>query len=248
MQKELVIENLHVNINEIEILRGVDLRIPAGEIHALMGQNGSGKSTLANTLMGHPNYTVRKGGVWYGGKDLLEMSVDERAREGLFLAFQYPMEIPGVSLIQFLRQSSLAIRPDMPSLAEFNIMVDEAMDLLNMDRNYLRRSVNEGFSGGEKKKAEILQLMVLAPGFALLDETDSGLDIDALKIVAEGVNSMRGDSFSGLVITHYQRILDYLEPDMIHIMQHGQIALSGGKEIVKELEESGYAFVSGAAG
>lgn len=238
--KSLIIEDLHASINGLPILKGVNLIVPSGEVHALMGPNGSGKSTLANVLMGHPNYEVTKGEVHYNGENVLEMDPDERARNGVFLAFQYPQEIPGVRVVDFLRTAGMAVRPDGFSLSEFMDKLDDAMEMLQMDKSYLRRSLNEGFSGGEKKRAEILQLLMLNPSLAILDETDSGLDIDALRIVANGVSKMRSKSFSALVITHYQRILNYLEPDKVHVMHEGKVALSGGRDLALELEARGY--------
>lgn len=240
MSKTLIIENLHASVGDVEILKGVDLEIPPGEVHALMGPNGSGKSTLANILMGHPNYTVTGGSVRYGELNLLELSPDARAQAGVFLAFQYPYEIPGVQVMDFLRTAAAAVKGQVVSLAEFEKRVNAALDLLKMDRMYLYRSLNAGFSGGEKKRAEILQLLMLEPSLAILDETDSGLDIDALRIVATGVNRMRSPDFSALVITHYQRILNYLTPDRVHVMHRGRIVRSGGAELAKELETRGY--------
>lgn len=240
MNKTLEIRDLHVEVAGIEILRGVNLVIPPGEIHAMMGPNGSGKSTLANTLMGHPNYQVTSGQVIYGGEDLLSLSTDQRAKEGLFLAFQYPHEIAGVRLQDFLRTASMAVHPQRSSLADFSDAVDGALGLLDMNRSYLNRSINEGFSGGEKKRAEILQMIISDPTLAILDETDSGLDVDALKLVSEGVNSLRSSHFSALVITHYQRILNYLKPDFVHVMHHGRIVRSGDCQLAKEIETHGY--------
>ncbi len=233
MTKTLQIKDLHASIGEVKILNGIDLALPAGEVHAIMGPNGSGKSTLANVLMGRPDYTVTKGEVYYGEDNLLELDPDERARQGVFLAFQYPYEIPGVRVQDFLRTSMLAVHPDRTSLADFADLLDDTLELLKMDRSYLTRSLNEGFSGGEKKRAEILQMIILDPTLAILDETDSGLDVDALKIVAEVVNSLRREDFSALVITHYQRILNYLIPDKVHILHKGRIVKTGGEMIRK---------------
>jgi len=240
MNRTLHIEDLHASVAGRDILNGVNLTLPPGEIHALMGPNGSGKSTLANVLMGHPNYQPTSGEVRYGDLNILGLSPDERARAGIFLAFQYPYEIPGVQMMDFLRTAGMVVHPERTSLSEFEDRVNSALDVLKMDRNYLYRHLNEGFSGGEKKRAEILQMTMLQPTLAILDETDSGLDIDALKIVAEGVNRMRGPDFSALVITHYQRILNYLEPDRIHVMHRGRIVMTGGKELAAELESRGY--------
>jgi len=240
LKDKLVINNLHVRVGDVDILHGVDLEIPSGEVHAMMGPNGSGKSTLANALMGHPNYHVTKGEVFLGDVDILALSPNERARQGMFLAFQYPLEIPGVRVQDFLRTSTMAVDPKGRSLAEFMDDVESSMETLKMDRSYLTRYLNDGFSGGEKKRAEVLQMMMLKPRIAILDETDSGLDIDALKIVSEGVNSLRGENFSALIITHYQRILEYILPDKVHIFHKGKIALSGGSELARELEAQGY--------
>jgi Fe-S cluster assembly ATP-binding protein len=206
----------------------------------MMGPNGSGKSTLANALMGHPNYQVTKGEVYFGDVDMLALKPNERARQGMFLAFQYPLEIPGVRLQDFLRTSTMAVDPHDRSLAEFMDDVESSMETLKMDRAYLTRYLNDGFSGGEKKRAEILQMMMLKPKIGILDETDSGLDIDALKVVADGVNFMRGEKFSALIITHYQRILNYIIPDKVHIFDKGKIVLTGGMELARELEAHGY--------
>ncbi|MFC2150245.1 Fe-S cluster assembly ATPase SufC [Calditrichota bacterium] len=236
----LKIENLHVSIQGTPILKDFNLEIPDGEVHALMGPNGSGKSTLASTLMGHPAYEVIKGSANFNGVELLELDPDERARLGIFLAFQYPHEVPGVGMKDFLRTASLAVNKDDFSLAGFMDKLDEAVETLQMDKSYLTRALNEGFSGGEKKRAEILQMLMLKPKLAILDETDSGLDIDALRIVAGGVKTLRSESFSALVITHYQRILNYLEPDVVHIMHQGKIIETGGKDLAKQLEQTGY--------
>jgi Fe-S cluster assembly ATP-binding protein len=246
---ELVIENLHVNIEDKEILKGLDLNVKQGEIHAIMGPNGTGKSTLAYTLMGHPSYQVTDGDVWFKGKNILELSPDERARLGLFLAFQYPVAIPGVTVANFLRTALNARRraanPEdkgMP-IPEFRKMLKEQMSLLKMDHNVAGRYLNDGFSGGEKKRAEILQMAALRPEIAILDETDSGLDIDALRIVADGVNALMGSDLGVLVITHYQRLLNYIKPDFVHIMLDGKIVESGGPDLALHLEEQGYDWV-----
>jgi Fe-S cluster assembly ATP-binding protein len=243
--KELTIENLHASVAGQEIIRGLSLTVPRGEIHAIMGPNGSGKSTLAKVLAGHPDYTVTAGEVLMDGENIFELEADERARRGLFMAFQYPSEIPGVSIANFLRAAVQARLPEGEELeaTDYYAKLYEKMDLLEMDRSFTSRSVNEGFSGGEKKRNEILQLAMLAPKYAVLDETDSGLDIDALKIVANGVNSLRGPELGVLLITHYQRLLDYIIPDHVHVMVQGRIALSGGKELALELEEKGYDWV-----
>jgi len=239
----LEIQNLHVRIGEREILRGVDLKVERGQTHALMGPNGSGKSTLANTLMGNPNYEVTEGKILLDGEDLTEAAPDERARAGLFLAFQYPATIPGVSVANFLRMAVNARREENIKVKEFGQILGKHMELLKIERAFTSRYLNEGFSGGEKKRAEILQLAMLAPDFAVLDETDSGLDIDALRIVSDGVNAMRGDERGFLIITHYTRILGYVKPEFVHIMLDGRIVRQGGSELADELEEKGYEFV-----
>jgi Fe-S cluster assembly ATP-binding protein len=239
---QLSIRNLHVSIGEQEIIRGLTLSVPKGEVHAIMGPNGSGKSTLAKVLAGHPDYKVSSGEIEMDGQNILELEPDERSRQGLFLAFQYPSEIPGVSIANFLRAAVQARLPEGEELeaTEYYAKLYEKMDLLEMDRSFTSRSVNEGFSGGEKKRNEILQLAMLQPKYAVLDETDSGLDIDALKVVSNGVNAMRGPNIGVLVITHYQRLLDYIVPDHVHVMVQGRIVRSGGKELALELEEKGY--------
>lgn len=243
---DLTIKNLHANVEGKEILKGVDLVIKQGEVHALMGPNGTGKSTLAYALMGHPNYEVTEGEVWFKGQNILELEPDERSRLGIFLAFQYPVAIPGVSVANFLRSAINARRKaDKPEdkgipIPEFRKLLRERMDLLRMDHSFAGRYLNEGFSGGEKKRAEILQMATLRPEIAILDETDSGLDIDALRIVSEGVNALRGPELGALVITHYQRILNYIKPDVVHIMLGGRIVETGGADLALHLEEHGY--------
>jgi Fe-S cluster assembly ATP-binding protein len=239
----LEIQNLHVRTEGREILHGVDLTVKKGETHALMGPNGSGKSTLANTLMGNPVYEVTEGRVLLNGEDLTEADPDERAKAGLFMAFQYPATIPGVSVANFLRMAVNAKREEPIKVKEFGAMLGENMELLRISRDFTSRYLNEGFSGGEKKRAEILQLAMLQPEFAVLDETDSGLDIDALRIVADGVNAMRGEDRGFLIITHYTRVLNYVTPDFVHIMLDGRIAREGGSELADELEEKGYEWV-----
>lgn len=243
---ELEIRNLHAGIEGKEILNGVNLTVRQGEVHALMGPNGTGKSTLAYVLMGHPNYEVSEGEVIFGGQNILELDPDERSRMGLFLAFQYPVAIPGVSVANFLRTAVNSRRKaENPEdkgipIPEFRDMLKEKMDMLKMDHAFAGRYLNEGFSGGEKKRAEILQMAALQPEIAILDETDSGLDIDALRIVSDGVNALRGADLGVLVITHYQRILNYIKPDNVHIMLGGKIVESGGPELALTLEEQGY--------
>ena len=239
----LEIQNLHVRTEEREILHGVDLRVGKGETHALMGPNGSGKSTLANTIMGNPSYEVTEGKILFNGEDMTEADPDQRARAGLFLAFQYPATIPGVSVANFLRMAVNAKRDEPIKVKEFGALLKEKMELLRIDRAFTSRYLNEGFSGGEKKRAEILQLAVLAPEIAVLDETDSGLDIDALRIVSEGVNAMRQADRGFLIITHYTRILEYVRPDFVHIMLDGRVVREGGSELADELEDKGYEWV-----
>ena len=242
----LEIKNLHAQVedNGLQILKGVDLTLNPGEVHAIMGPNGSGKSTLASVLAGREDYEVTEGSVHYDGEDLLEMEPDERAREGVFLAFQYPVALPGVSMANFLKEAVNAQREhrgeDDLGAADFMKLMREKAELVNLDPSFLRRAVNEGFSGGEKKRNEIFQLALLEPRLAILDETDSGLDIDALRIVADGVNKLRSEDRSFLVITHYQRLLDYIVPDVVHVMVGGRIVRSGTKELALELEEKGY--------
>jgi Fe-S cluster assembly ATP-binding protein len=243
----LIIRNLHAGVDGNEILRGIDLTVNAGEVHALMGPNGSGKSTLAGVLAGRDAYEVTQGEVLYEGKDLLDMEPEERARAGLFLAFQYPVEIPGVSNTYFLKAALNAIRKerglDELDAMDFLALVKEKMRVLHIDEDLLKRPVNEGFSGGEKKRNEIFQMAVLDPKLAILDETDSGLDIDALRIVADGVNALRNEKRAMLVITHYQRLLNYIVPDRVHVLFEGRIVKSGGKELALELEEKGYGWL-----
>ena len=241
----LEIKNLHVAIGEKEIVKGVTLTIRSGEILALMGPNGSGKSTLSKAIAGHPDYKITRGELRLGGVSLLEQEADERARAGLFLAFQYPSEIPGVSIANFLRaaqQARLAEGEELDAAAFYKRLYAK-MDLLKIDRKFTSRAVNDGFSGGEKKRCEILQMAMLEPKFALMDETDSGLDIDALRVVADGVNSMRGPNLGVLLITHYQRLLDYIIPDQVHVMWDGRIVKSGDKSLALELEAKGYDWV-----
>ncbi len=243
----LDITNLHVSIEDTEILKGIDLTVNAGEVHAIMGPNGSGKSTLANVLAGRDEYEITAGSVTYDGQDLLEMDPEERARDGVFLAFQYPVELPGVSTMQFLRTAVGAMREhrgqEALNVAAFMKLMREKADFVNLDHRLMQRSVNEGFSGGEKKRAEIFQMAMLDPKLAILDETDSGLDIDALKIVSEGVNKLRGPERAFVLITHYQRLLGFIVPDVVHILMDGRIVKSGGKELALELEEKGYDWI-----
>jgi len=247
----LDIKNLHASIGDKEILRGIDLTVNAGEVHAVMGPNGSGKSTLAQVLAGHPGYEVTEGEVLYDGRNLLEMDPEVRAQEGIFLAFQYPVEIPGVTNAYFLRSAFNEIRKakGMEELdpLEFLDLMEQRTKLVDMDPAMMNRSVNSGFSGGEKKRNEILQMAVLEPRLAILDETDSGLDIDALKVVAHGVNSLRRPDNATIVVTHYQRLLNYIVPDYVHVLANGRIVKSGGKELALELEEKGYDWIPGAA-
>ncbi len=245
----LEIKDLHASIGDKEILKGLTLTIPKGQVHAIMGPNGSGKSTLSKVLAGHEDYTVTSGTVLMDGLDLLAMPIDERSRAGFFLAFQYPMEIPGVSNANFLRAALQARLPKGTPIdaVAFYKQLYAQMDLLRMDRSFTSRSVNEGFSGGEKKRNEILQMAMLQPTYAVLDETDSGLDIDALKIVSDGVNAMRSSLRGILLITHYQRLLDYIKPDVVHVMADGQIIKSGGPDLALELEERGYDWLTKAA-
>ncbi len=238
---DLEIRNLHVRIEERENLKGVDLTVDPGEVHAMMGPNGSGKSTLANTLMGHPAYEVTEGSIVFKGQELIEVEPHERAKAGLFLAFQYPVAIPGVSVANFLRMAINAKREEPINVKEFRGELQHAIELLDVDRSFTSRHLNDGFSGGEKKRAEILQMAMLKPDVAILDETDSGLDIDALRTVAEGVERLHSEQGLGaLIITHYQRILHYIAPQFVHVMLDGRIALEGGVELVERLEREGY--------
>jgi Fe-S cluster assembly ATP-binding protein len=238
------IENLHVSIDDTEILRGINLEIRAGEIHALMGRNGSGKSTLALALMGHPSYEITSGSVQFLGDDLIEMEPWERARAGLFLSFQYPQSVPGLQVGNFLRKTVQAVRgDDAPSARDFRTELNHAMDELDVDKQFLARYVNDGFSGGEKKRFEILQLLLNRPRLAVLDETDSGLDIDALRTVSKGINAMTGDDTGCLIITHYQRILDHVKPTHVHIMIDGRLVMTGGPELAMKVEENGYDWI-----
>jgi Fe-S cluster assembly ATP-binding protein len=239
----LKIENLHVEIDGNGIVKGLDLEVGRGELHAIMGPNGSGKSTFANVLMGHPRYEVTEGSVTFEGEDVLELEPDERAKMGMFLAFQYPSEVPGVSVANFLRTAVNSVREQELSPMEMYKLLQEKMAVMRMDPKFAERYLNEGFSGGEKKRNEILQMLMLEPRLAILDETDSGLDIDALQVVARGVNEMRGPEFSAVLITHYQRILRYIEPDRVHVMLDGRLVTSGGKELAEDLEEKGYDWV-----
>ncbi|MFC4076254.1 Fe-S cluster assembly ATPase SufC [Salinithrix halophila] len=242
---KLTIKDLHVAIEEKEILKGVNLEVKGGEIHAIMGPNGTGKSTLAQALMGHPRYEVTQGDVTLDGEDVLEMEVDERARKGIFLGMQYPSEINGVTNSDFLRSAVNAKRGEGNeiSIMKFIKQLDKKMDQLNMDESFANRYLNEGFSGGEKKRNEILQLMMLEPRIAILDEIDSGLDIDALKVVADGVNNLRNPNTGFLIITHYQRLLNYVKPDFVHVAMQGRIVKSGGPELAERLESEGYDWI-----
>ncbi|ELJ9260657.1 Fe-S cluster assembly ATPase SufC [Staphylococcus pseudintermedius] len=245
MPSTLEIKDLHVSIDDKEILKGVNLTINTGEIHAIMGPNGTGKSTLSSAIMGHPSYEVTQGEVLLDGVNVLELEVDERAKAGLFLAMQYPSEITGVTNADFMRSAINAQRKEGNeiNLMQFIKKLDKQMDFLDMDKDMAQRYLNEGFSGGEKKRNEILQLMMLQPKFAILDEIDSGLDIDALKVVSKGINEMRGEEFGSLIITHYQRLLNYITPDHVHVMYNGIVVKSGGAELAKRLEEEGYEWV-----
>lgn len=245
MSSTLEIKDLHVSIEDKEILKGVNLTINTGEIHAIMGPNGTGKSTLSSAIMGHPSYEVTQGEVLLDGVNILELEVDERAKAGLFLAMQYPSEITGVTNADFMRSAINAKREEGQeiNLMQFIKKLDKEMDFLDIDKDMAQRYLNEGFSGGEKKRNEILQLMMLEPKFAILDEIDSGLDIDALKVVSKGINEMRGEEFGALMITHYQRLLNYITPDKVHVMYGGKVVKSGGPELAKRLEEEGYEWV-----
>lgn len=245
MASTLEIKDLHVSIEDKEILKGVNLTINTDEIHAIMGPNGTGKSTLSSAIMGHPSYEVTKGEVLLDGVNILELEVDERAKAGLFLAMQYPSEITGVTNADFMRSAINAKREEGQeiNLMQFIKKLDKNMDFLGIDKDMAQRYLNEGFSGGEKKRNEILQLMMLEPKFAILDEIDSGLDIDALKVVSKGINQMRGENFGALMITHYQRLLNYITPDKVHVMYAGKVVKSGGPELAQRLEEEGYEWV-----
>ncbi|WP_111640694.1 Fe-S cluster assembly ATPase SufC [Marinimicrobium alkaliphilum] len=245
----LSIKDLHASVEETNILKGLSLEVKPGEVHAIMGPNGSGKSTLGNVLTGREGYSVSQGEVTFNGKDLLDLGIEERAHEGLFLAFQYPVEIPGVSNMEFLKAAVDAKRHHQGlsdlSAVEFMKTARDVIKHVSLDQSFLKRGVNEGFSGGEKKRNEILQMMLLEPSLCILDETDSGLDIDALQVVANGVNAMRNDDRSFIVVTHYQRLLDYIIPDYVHVLSGGRIVKSGGKELAKELEARGYSWLEG---
>jgi Fe-S cluster assembly ATP-binding protein len=247
----LEISNLHAQVEETPILKGLDLKINPGEVHAIMGPNGGGKSTLAKVLAGREDYTVTRGSVAYKGQDLLDMSIEQRACEGVFLAFQYPVEIPGVSNTYFLKAALNAVRKyrgeEELDAMDFLALIRKKLKLLHIDEELLKRPVNEGFSGGEKKRNEIFQMAVLEPSFAVLDETDSGLDIDALQAVASGVNALRNRDRSILLITHYQRLLDYIVPDFVHVLYEGRIVKSGGKDLALELEKKGYGWIEAGA-
>jgi Fe-S cluster assembly ATP-binding protein len=248
MAKQLEIRNLYASIEGGEaILKGVNLVVPKGQVHAIMGPNGAGKSTLGKIIAGDPSYTIEKGEILVDGENILELEPDERARKGLFLAFQYPVEVPGVTNANFLRLALQAKRGEEVSVMEFYGKLQKALEVLEWDESILTRYLNDGFSGGEKKRNEILQLLVLEPTYAILDETDSGLDIDALKIVAKGVNAMRSPNFAALIITHYQRLLNYIIPDVVHVMVDGRIVTSGGPELALKLEAEGYEWVKGLA-
>ena len=243
----LKIENLHAGIDGKEILKGINLQVNAGEVHAIMGPNGSGKSTMSNVLVGHPSYNVTQGKVTFKDKDLLAMSAEERSHQGLFMSFQYPVEIPGVSMTNFMRtainekRKALGQQPLSPT--DFLKLIKEKRDLVKLDSKFMNRSVNEGFSGGEKKRNEIFQMAMLEPSLSILDETDSGLDIDALRIVADGVNRLKSPETAVIVITHYQRLLDYIKPDIVHVLYQGRIIKTAGPELALELEERGYDWV-----
>ena len=242
----LEIKNLHVSVEDKEILKGLNLTLKTGEIAAIMGPNGTGKSTLSAAIMGNPNYEITEGDILFDGESILDLEVDERARLGLFLAMQYPAEIPGITNAEFIRAAMNAGKEDDEkiSVLDFITKLDEKMELLGMREEMAERYLNEGFSGGEKKRNEILQLLMLEPKFALLDEIDSGLDIDALKVVSKGVNAMRGEGFGAMIITHYQRLLNYITPDVVHVMMEGKVVLSGGPELAARLEQEGYAKIA----
>lgn len=243
----LEIKNLKVSVEDKEILKGINLEVKAGEVHAIMGPNGSGKSTMANVLAGREDYEVTEGSITYQGKDLVDMAPEDRSREGIFLAFQYPVEIPGISTMNFLKNAVQAHREhkglEPYNASEFLKMIKEKAALVEIDQNLVKRSINEGFSGGEKKRNEVFQMAVLEPTLSILDETDSGLDIDALRIVADGVNKLRGPENATIVVTHYQRLLDYIVPDYVHVLWDGRIVKSGSKELALELEEKGYDWI-----
>jgi Fe-S cluster assembly ATP-binding protein len=242
----LQIEGLKVSVEGKQIVNGLDLTIPAGEVHAIMGPNGSGKSTLANTLMGHPRYEVTSGRILLKGEDITDLPPNERAQRGMFLAMQYPTSIPGVTMVNFLRAAMKSVQGKDVPVREFRERLNEALEVLKMDESFARRYVNEGFSGGEKKRAEVLQMSLLRPVMAVMDETDSGLDIDALRTVADGINTLRGPEMGILLITHYQRILNYVTPDHVHVLYRGRIVRSGGHELAAELEEKGYDWITTA--
>ena len=236
----LEIKDLHVSVEGKEIVKGLNLKLEQGKINALMGPNGSGKSTLANTLMGHPKYEITSGKIYVDGEDITDAEPDERAKKGLFLSFQYPLEVSGITVTNFLMSALENVKGEKPSMVEFKKLLDEKMDLLKVDKKFLTRYLNEGFSGGEKKRSEILQMAVLDPRVAILDETDSGLDIDALKVVSDGVNKFMNEQKSVMLITHYKRILEYINPDKVFIMMDGKIVKEGGKELADNLEAHGY--------
>lgn len=240
----LRIEDLHVSVEGKPILNGLTLQVPLGEVHAIMGPNGSGKSTLANTLMGHPRYEVTGGQIYFKGEEITGLTPDQRAQRGLFLAMQYPTAIPGVTMVNFLRTALKAIRGQDVPIREFRTLLQETMALLKMDEAFARRYVNDGFSGGEKKRAEVLQMGILRPTMAVMDETDSGLDIDALRTVADGINAIKGPEMGVLLITHYQRMLNYITPDYVHVLYKGRIVRSGGSELAAELEAKGYDWIT----
>ncbi|HLN60525.1 MAG TPA: Fe-S cluster assembly ATPase SufC [Symbiobacteriaceae bacterium] len=244
----LIIEDLRVNIGEKEILKGLNLKVNPGEIHAIMGPNGAGKTTLGFTLMGHPRYEVTGGSVKLGEEDVLAMEVSDRAKAGLFLAFQYPFEVSGVTVANFLRQAVSAVRGEEVSVWDFQEELTAKMELLEMNEAFAARYLNEGFSGGEKKRNEMLQMLLLNPKFAILDETDSGLDVDALKVVAKAVNTLRGPQFGAIVITHYHRILDHIGPDVVHVLMNGRIVKTGGPELALEIEKKGYDWIKAELG
>ena len=241
--EQMAIRDLHVSVEGKKILNGVNLTVKKGEVCALMGPNGSGKSTLAYAIMGHPRYTVESGEVLWKGKNILELAPDERAKLGVFLSFQYPQEIPGVSVSNFLRTAYNSVKNTSIPVPEFVKLLKESMEMLKIDASFSRRYLNEGFSGGEKKRTEILQMAMLSPEMAVLDETDSGLDISSLKVVGDGVNKIRNENMGILIITHYQRILDYIRPDTVHVMVKGKIVKSGGRELVEQLEKEGYDWI-----